>query len=220
VVAVIVMTFAVLIAAGLAEPQIDTLPPEDLAVSTAPSAGAPDPSASVDPLRSRFWRGYTVPGWVDTLVGAICAVALFAVLAIAVWQVWKVAMQPRGRPVSVDEGDPARPLPADRVADAVDAALEGLGDLDVDPRRAVIACWLRLEAVAAEAGTTRRISDTPTDLVLRLLAGHQVSRAPLEELAEVYRAARYGTDPVDEAMRATAIGALSRIRTDLAGVMT
>ncbi len=56
---------------------------------------------------------------------------------------------------------------------AVDA---GLADLDDgDPRAAVIACWVRLEEAAAAAGTPREPGDTPGELVLRLLAGHQVS---------------------------------------------
>jgi hypothetical protein len=39
---------------------------------------------------------------------------------------------------------------------AVDHGLHALAETDTDARRAVIACWTRLEAAAAEAGTPAR----------------------------------------------------------------
>jgi hypothetical protein len=102
---------------------------------------------------------------------------------------------------------------------AVDAGLEELSDLDADPRRAVIACWVRLEAAAAAAGTPRERGDTPTDLVVRLLAAHSVSRPQLEAFAGVYLKARFATHPVGEDDRHTALDALRRLRAELAGAV-
>src|SRR5205814_870257 len=79
----------------------------------------------------------------------------------------------------------------DQVIAAVEAGLSDLDDADADPRRAVIACWVRLEQAAAAAGTPRNVGDTPTELVTRLLTGHAVSAAVPYRLAEVYRLARY-----------------------------
>jgi hypothetical protein len=98
---------------------------------------------------------------------------------------------------------------------ALDAGLDRLGDRDTDPRRAVIACWVRLEDAAAAAGTPRHPGDTPTDLVARLLAAHRVSRPVLDEFAAVYREARYATHVVDERMRAAAVRSLSHLRAEL-----
>jgi hypothetical protein len=101
------------------------------------------------------------------------------------------------------------------VVAALDAGLIDLSDIDLDPRRAVIACWVRLEQVAAAAGTPRQPSDTPADLVTRLLSGHYVDAASLSGFAAIYREARYATHVVDEQMRGQARAALERLRAEL-----
>jgi hypothetical protein len=98
---------------------------------------------------------------------------------------------------------------------ALDAGLEELSDTDRDPRRAVIACWVRLEDAAAAAGTPRHPGDSPTDLVGRLLAEQRVDAGVLAALLEVYREARYATHTVDDQMRSQARSALQRLRADL-----
>jgi hypothetical protein len=113
----------------------------------------------------------------------------------------------------------AAPRTAEDLVAALDAGLEELSDTDRDPRRAVIACWVRLEQAAAAAGTARLPGDSPTDLVGRLLAEQQVDARVLAALLEVYRQARYATHTVDDQMRAQARSALERLRADLgAGV--
>jgi hypothetical protein len=111
---------------------------------------------------------------------------------------------------AVQRGDEAEMLAA------VDAGLAELSDTDADPRRAVIACWVRLERAAAAAGTPRELGDSPTDLVARLLGAHQVSRPVLSRFAGVYREARFTTHPIDDTMRDTAVGALRHLRAELA----
>nr|BFE79756.1 hypothetical protein GCM10020093_023570 [Planobispora longispora] len=90
--------------------------------------------------------------------------------------------------------------PEETVLRVREALRAGLADLDSagDPRRAVIACWLRLEHAAARAGTPRALADTPADLVARLLAAHRVGEAALERLAAAYRRARYSPHEVDD----------------------
>src|SRR5262249_18730925 len=98
----------------------------------------------------------------------------------------------------------------------VDEGLADLDDADADPRRAVIACWVRLERAAAEAGTPRGVGDTSADLVSRLLASHMVSGTVLAAFASVYREARFATHTVDVAMREQARAALRQVRDELA----
>ncbi len=98
---------------------------------------------------------------------------------------------------------------------ALDAGLADLSDTDRDPRRAVIACWVRLEQAAATAGTPRRPDDTATDLVGRVLREQRVDPEVLASFAQVYRVARYAGSAVDEHMRAQAQAALRRLRADL-----
>lgn len=108
------------------------------------------------------------------------------------------------------------PVPPDGAAllAAVEAAVASADD-DPDPRRAVIACWVRLEQAAAAAGTSRHGSDTATDLVVRLLREHQVSEPVLAALATAYRLARFATHTVDEPTRTRARSALRRLRAEL-----
>ena len=91
---------------------------------------------------------------------------------------------------------------------------------DADPRRAVIACWVRLEQAAAAAGTPRQPGDTSTELVGRLLREHQVSADVLEAFAAVYREARFAPHEVDLGMRDQARAALRRLRDELDGAST
>ena len=102
------------------------------------------------------------------------------------------------------------------VAEAVQAGL-----VDVvsgrDVRAAIIGAWLRLEDAAAVVGTPRQPADAPDDLVQRLLAAHSVGPARLQELAELYRLARFSRAELDERDRAAAVRALSAVRGDLLG---
>src|SRR5262249_50549582 len=96
------------------------------------------------------------------------------------------------------------------------ALTQGLAELDEgDPRQAVIACWVRLERAAEDAGVPRKSGDTSTDLVIRLLSGRSVNSAVLNDFAAVYRHARYSPHPVDDAMRDQAREALRLLRDQL-----
>ena len=106
--------------------------------------------------------------------------------------------------------------------DMIAALDDGIARLavDGDARSAVIACWVRLEEVAQTAGIPRVRSDAPAELVTRLLDAHEVSSAALTSLADLYRAARYGTKPIDNPMREQALSALSTVRSDIAASVT
>lgn len=106
--------------------------------------------------------------------------------------------------------------PAAEVLAAVDEAVARSED-DPDPRRAVIACWVRLAEAAGEAGVPRHDSDTATDLVLRMLRGHRVSEPVLAAFVEAYWLARYTTHAVDEQLRTRARTALRQLRAELRG---
>jgi len=84
------------------------------------------------------------------------------------------------------------------------------------PRDAIVACWIRLETSVIAAGVERRPSDTSTELVERVLAGHQVNPTSLAALAGLYREARFSEHQMTEASRATAISALDQVHAGLA----
>jgi hypothetical protein len=158
----------------------------------------------------------TVPPWLSWAVTVICLAAFVTVIVMLLWILVRDRLVQRRRAIAVDPGQlPTAGETERHVRAAVDVGLADLDDADADPRRAVIACWLRLEAAAAQAGTVREAGDTSTDLVARLLADHMVSADVLAGLAAVYREARFATHTVDAAMRDQARSALRQLRDEL-----
>ena len=165
--------------------------------------------------------GADLPGWVRLAVTAFFGTVLLVVVVLVLWILIRDVLR-RRTGLAADEGPARSPdQTVEEVVAALDAGLVDLSDSDADPRRAVIACWVRLEQAAAAAGIARQLGDTPTDLVTRLLGGGpSVSADVLAAFAEVYREARYATHTVDERMRGQARSALQRLRADLtAGVV-
>jgi hypothetical protein len=159
-----------------------------------------------------------LPGWVGTLVGVLCVGFVLAAVLAGIGFALRDVLRRRPGPAAAAADPVRRGAAADEVLAAVDAGLTALDAADGDPRRVVIACWVRLEQAAAAAGTPRLAADTSTDLVTRLLAGHAVSADVLAGFAAVYRAARYATHAVDDRMRTQAREALHRLRTELTTV--
>jgi hypothetical protein len=155
-----------------------------------------------------------VPSWLGTAAVVIGCVVLAVLLGVMVWTLAREVTRRRARG-KMPPRQVHRTASAEEVVAALDAGLIDLSDADLDPRRAVIACWLRLEQAAAAAGTPRQATDTPTDLVARLLGEHHVSADVLASFADVYREARYATHTVDERMREQARAALQRLRAEL-----
>jgi len=187
--------------------------------------GAPVPQGSPSPVdqdpEGLGWLGYLVGGLI--LASAVVLVITLVVLAIRMLSGRNTGLLSR-RVLEPEELDLlmaqlpdvdllGRDMP---VAAAVQAGL-----VDVvhghDVRAAIITAWLRLEEAAATIGTPRRDTDAPDDLVQRLLGGHAVGPVRLQELAELYRRARFSRSPLGEPDRAAAVGALSAVRADLLG---
>jgi hypothetical protein len=127
------------------------------------------------------------PGWIDTVAAVLLALAILVVCAFVVRAIARDRQRRRGlRPVRFS---PAIASARNDVVAALDAGIEELNDSGDDPRRAVIACWVRLEQAAVSAGIVRAAADSPTDLVSRLLTTQRVDADALAGLAAVYREA-------------------------------
>lgn len=214
---------AAAVAAMLASPQIrparlgPTTPDQGPQLRSPP--GGEPPALPID--RSTVGaqhqpQSLDLPGWLLVVAKVLLVLIVLAILALLAWYLLRHGLRLRERRGKVTE----QPTPAqarEQVIAAVDAGLSDLDDADTDPRRAVIACWVRLEQAAAAAGTPRNVGDTPAELVTRLLADHAVSAAVLYPLAEVYRLARYATHTVDATMRDQARAALRQVRAELSG---
>ncbi|BCY05709.1 DUF4129 domain-containing protein [Actinoplanes sp. L3-i22] len=218
-VAVIGLLFVTSLAATRSAPQLDRITP----TSTTPTTQAPllpptpNPSA-IPPTETPVEAARGLPDWLGTLTTVLLAFLVVAMVIVLVFALLRDANRRRKNRTGRRGPRRAANTAEDLVA-ALDAGLEELSDTDRDPRRAVIACWVRLEQAAAEAGTPRHPGDSPTDLISRLLAEQRVDAAVLAALMEVYREARYATHTVDDQMRQQARYALERLRADLgAGV--
>ncbi|MEJ3741976.1 DUF4129 domain-containing protein [Actinomycetes bacterium KLBMP 9797] len=184
-----------------------------------PALEEPAAAATDAPTAAPESGGAAVPDWLLIVALGIGGALLAVLIGVMVWSLARDLT--RRRRGAAMPGRRTRAATAEDVVAALDAGLVDLSDADRDPRRAVIACWLRLEQAAAAAGTPRQATDTPTDLVTRLLSGHHISADVLAGFANVYREARYGTHTVDERMRTQARGALERLRAELtAGAMS
>lgn len=198
-----------------------TLPPRAEEGLLAEPEESPEPAGTLGPAARPVeeFVHTEYPGWLSWPVTifflALAAGAVGLVLYLTGRYLFTervVRRQLRGQAASQPEGA----LAAEEVRDALRA---GLADIDAggDPRRAVIACWLRLERTAAAAGTARLAADTPADLVARLLAAHRVSDQALARLADAYRLARYAPAEVDDALLGSARQALADVAAQLAG---
>ncbi|MEV6637597.1 DUF4129 domain-containing protein [Actinoplanes sp. NPDC051470] len=214
--AILGLLFLASVAATRSLPQLERIrpdaPPEEAApllptkpiATNQPSAGGGTPPPSDSGL----------PAWLTTAALVVLGVAALVLIGLVVWAILRDQARRRGRRAR-PERERTDPNTAEDLVAALDAGIEELSDTDRDPRRAVIACWVRLEQAAASAGTPRHAGDSPTDLVGRLLREQQVDAGVLAALLEVYRQARYATHTVDNQMRSQARSALERLRADL-----
>ncbi|HET8682347.1 MAG TPA: DUF4129 domain-containing protein [Micromonosporaceae bacterium] len=206
-------------AAVLSSPSVTEVPLTTPSGDTA-SFGGPPPSEmppAPPPTDPGAASGGALPAWVMSVALVVCLVAAAAVVLPLLYILLRAAVSVRRGALPVDHTPTAPPAPRrEEVLAAVDAGLADLSDADRDPRRAVIACWVRLEQAAASAGTPRRPGDTSTDLVLRVLDAHRVDRRVLDQFAALYREARYATHPVGERERGQAQSALRQLRGELA----
>jgi uncharacterized protein DUF4129 len=216
--AIAVLLGAAMFAALYADPVLSTAP-NDVPSSGPGLQSAPAP-ASADTLITTApaeQHAGEVPLWITNVLLGICLAAVLFVVGLMVWMALRYRIGLR-RPVQQLVGGAVPTLEETRtsVRDVLNASLADLDDADVDPRRAIIACWVGLERAATTAGVERSPADTSTDLVTRLLARHLVVRADvLDELAALYRQARYGPHEIDVGMRERARAALVELRREL-----
>jgi hypothetical protein len=212
--AVLGLLFVIALAATRSAPQLDQIQP-NATTTTRPPLLPPRPSVTPSLQQGVPEPARGLPTWVgDATVTVLVAGALLMVAGLS-WALIRDYLSRRPARTGRRRDTRRAPRTADDLVAALDAGLEELSDTDRDPRRAVIACWVRLEDAAAAAGTPRHPGDSPTDYVGRLLAEQRVDAGVLAALLAVYREARYATHTVDDQMRQQARSALERLRADL-----
>jgi hypothetical protein len=101
----------------------------------------------------------------------------------------------------------------DVVLQAVDESLDDLRR-ERDVRRAIIACYARMERAFERSGSPRRPHEAPFEFLARVLEG--VAREPGLVLTELFERAKYSVEPMEETDKERAISALEQLRTELA----
>jgi hypothetical protein len=172
-------------------PPVPTAPvPPRAPGSLPPTSG--NPAGGGEPLLPVLWA-----------VGAVA-------LAAAVWAgTWRLRAR-RGA------------APPERVPRSADPVVEealrlGLEDLrrEPDPRRAIVAAYARMLAVLGRLGVRRRAAEAPIEYLRRLLGALEGDPEPVRRLTDLFERAEFSRQPVTEAMRDEAIGALEAVRARL-----
>ena len=87
-----------------------------------------------------------------------------------------------------------------------------------EPRNAIVAAWLNLESSAASTGLPRDPAETSSEYTARVLATWDVDPARLDDLAALYREARFSQHELGEEHRRRAIADLQVLHADLDAV--
>jgi Domain of unknown function (DUF4129) len=179
----------------------------------APRPGRGDPTAvpaAPDPFALGTATGPGIPMRVFLVVAAVIGAGL------VIWYAAGLVRLPhRSRDTGREDAE-IETAPADvrrTVADIVDEVLVQIERGQT--RDSIIACWIRLEEVAAGVGIARRPSETAGELTERVLAAQRVDADALTRLADLYREARFSTHDLDASARIEARSALEDIRRDL-----
>lgn len=215
--AVVGLLFLTALAATRSTPQLDRIDPDPPPATSPPPLfpGGSQQTAGGRPAPAEAEAARGLPDWLGRAALVVLIIAGAVLVALVIYALIRDQMGRQARRSGRRAPVRSAPRTAEDLVAALDAGLEELSDTDRDPRRAVIACWVRLEQAAAAAGTPRHPGDSPTDLVGRLLAEQRVDARVLAALLEVYRHARYATHTVDDQMRSMARSALERLRIDL-----
>jgi hypothetical protein len=211
---VVALLAVAMLAASYGNPVINVRPRGPAVVEEMPVFTLAPPPTNVDTGRPA--GGGDLPGWVGIVVLSVGVAFVLVIVGLLIRLFLRNGRFGRSRTVEETTPTPSATQTARRVWDVLNEGLSDLDEDESDPRRVVIACWVRLEEAAAAAGFGRAAGDTSTELVTRLLAATQVSAAVLAPFAAVYREARFAEHVVDIQMRDQARAALSSLRDELA----
>lgn len=151
--------------------------------------------------------------WLGDLItwAIVLAVAFIALIGLR-WA-WENRWRPPDPAPEVEfEALPVRQL-AERLTE--DAAARRAAIAEGDPRNGIVRCWIMLQDSIAEAGVPSRPSETSAEFTVRVLHELDLDPRAIEQLARLYREARFSTHQLGEDARARATAALETLHADL-----
>jgi Domain of unknown function (DUF4129) len=135
---------------------------------------------------------------------AIVAIAVVASIVVA----YLLFRNPRRRP-------PTRAEIAAELSSVLDDSLDDLR-AELDPRRAVIATYARLERTLAGFGFPRSAAEAPREYLARILRDFlEASADAVSKLTALFERAKFSTHEIDPGMKNDAIDALVEVRDEL-----
>ena len=173
------------------------------------------PQESVTPEGAKGWDPDGLLAVLVQVVVVLVVIGILLLFALALRDLLR-----RVAPTLTSEAEPGFRTPAvpPAILAGADSGLDALGQ--GSPRNAVVAAWVALEQSAAGAGLPRHVAETSTEYVGRVLAVWDVDARSLDDLAALFREARFSTHPLTEPHRERAIAALTTIRSDLGRAST
>lgn len=205
--AVAVVALTVLLALTPRPPLVEVVegPPVTISMG-APSAPPPTlPMGDHEPAVELP----TPPDWLPALVRTIAIVVALLLVAHFIRRVLqaqrplerRTADAPTGEAVEVADVDEEEL--AETLSEAVTQLRRGIA-----VESAIVECWLRLEALAADSGITRRPSQTSEEFTVEVLSRTRVDEGALASLGSLYRQALFSTHTLTDADRDRAIDSL------------
>lgn len=115
---------------------------------------------------------------------------------------------------------PAPAQPSESLARAAEVGLAEIGDLNRDPREAIIACYAAMERELAHVpGAAPQDFDTPTEVLVRAVEHHALHADNAEQLVNLFEEARFSPHVMSEEHREVAITALRLVLAELRSVV-
>jgi hypothetical protein len=186
---------------------------------TAPPRSLPTLAVPTAPVNPTPAQQQGKGGGSQWLAWSLLAIGLATFVMIASRTTWRLRIPRLERaPERAEEELPDEQAQDAAAPEELTAAVEeGLDTLRHGPvSDAIIACWVRVEDAASEAGTRIRPSETSAEFVDRVLGTYGAGPEALRQMAAMYREARFSTHTLDEDSRARARRCLRTILDDLA----
>lgn len=185
-----------------------------IALLLAPVDAPPDGGAGATTDRPSDTRGDDYFRLGDNAFGAIAAavIAGIALLAATLVVLGAMGLAQRRRRASVDRDEDE-----DEDEAMLQAVEESLDDLrrERDVRRAIIACYARMERALERAGNARRPAEAPFEYLVRVLERITANGRAARALTELFERAKFSVEPMGEREKQEAIGALEVLRAEV-----
>ncbi|MEW1955195.1 DUF4129 domain-containing protein [Terrabacter sp. NPDC080008] len=184
----------------------DTRLPLPTFTSLPPSSSTPTATASGEP---------TVfdPSPLLVVLVQVILVVTVLILLLGLALLVRSLLRRRPRLERREEPDFAIPLVP---SELLEAARDRLRDLETgEPRNAIVAAWLGLESSAAATGLPRLPAETSSEYTHRVIRVWPVDSERLEDLAALFREARFSVHELGESHRRRALDDLGVLIADL-----